>query len=99
MTSSAFARAHNQWLMPRDESPEFVEWYDAQNEKKEKYEYASLLLDEFGWEPVKDFDSLAKSLKEIKSKLYKLYELQAELAALEDDFPVPYIDEDPDWGE
>lgn len=99
MSSAAFSRAHSQWLQPPEESPAFIEWYDAQEVKKGKYEYASLLLDEFGWEPVTDFDSFAESLKEIKSKLNKLYELQAELAELEDMFPVPYIDECPDDGE
>mgnify|MGYP006953628120 FL=1 len=99
MSSAAFSRAHNQWLQPPEESPAFIEWYDAQEEKKQLLESASDVLDCLEFDPVDTLDELDESIKVLEYLLKELKEKRDEIAVLEDEFPEPYIDECPDDGE
>ena len=99
MSSAAFSRAHNQWLQPPEESPAFIEWYDAQEEKKQLLESASDVLDCLEFDPVDTLDELDESIKVLEYLLKELKEKREEIAGLEDEFPEPYIDECPDDGE
>jgi hypothetical protein len=99
MSSAAFSRAHNQWLQPPEESPAFIEWYDAQEEKKQLLESASDVLDCLEFDPVDTLDELDESIKVLEYLLKELKEKRDEIAVLEDEFPAPYIDECPDDGE
>jgi hypothetical protein len=99
MSSAAFSRAHNQWLQPPEESPAFIEWYDAQEEKKQLLESASDVLDCLEFDPVDTLDELDESIKVLEYHLKELKEKRDEIAVLEDEFPEPYIDECPDDGE
>ena len=96
MSSAAFSRAHNQWLQPPEESPAFIEWYDAQEEKKQLLESASDVLDCLEFDPVDTLDELDESIKVLEYLLKELKEKRDEIAVLEDEFP---IDECPDDGE
>jgi len=99
MSSAAFSRAHDMWLQPPEESPAFLEWYDAQEEKKQLLESASDILDMMEFDPVDTLDELDESIDMLEHHLNELKEKRDEIAALEDEFPVPYIDECPDDGE
>ncbi len=96
MNSDAFSRAHNQWLQPPEDSPAFIEWYDAQEEKKQLLESASDILDELGFEQIDTLDGLDESIEMLEHLLNGLKEKRDEIAALEDEFPEPY-DECQDW--
>jgi len=99
MSSAAFSRAHDMWLQPPEESPAFLEWYDAQEEKKQLLESASDILDMMEFDPVDTLDELDESIDMLEHHLNELKEKRDEIAALEDEFPAPYIDECPDDGE
>lgn len=99
MSSAAFSRAHDMWLQPPEESPAFIEWYDAQEEKKQLLESASDILDMMEFDPVDTLDELDESIDMLEHHLNELKEKRDEIAALEDEFPAPYIDECPDDGE
>jgi len=93
MNSAAFSRAHTLWLEPPEDDPTFIEWYDAQQEKKALLEKASYILS--GWyEPVNSLDDLDETLEYLERDIKRLKEIREELAELEDEFPVPYIDGD-----
>lgn len=101
MSSAAFSRAHNQWLQPPEESPAFIEWYDAQESKKDLIEMCRLQCD--GGFPcaddIADIDSIGEMIELAKGSLQQLEEHYKELCELEDEFPVEYQDECPDDGE
>jgi len=99
MSSAAFSRAHDMWLQPPEESPAFLEWYDAQEEKKQLLESASDILDMMEFDPVDTLDELDESIDMLEHHLNELKEKRDEIAALEDEFPASYIDECPDDGE
>ena len=99
MSSAAFSRAHDMWLQPPEESPAFLEWYDAQEEKKQLLESASDILDMMEFDPVDTLDELDESIDMLEHHLNELKEKRDEIAALEDEFPAPYQDECPDDGE
>lgn len=93
MSSAAFSRAHAIWLEPPEDNPSFIEWYDAQQEKKALLEKASEMLS--GWyEPVDTLDALDETLEYLERDIRRLKEIREGIADLEDEFPVPYIDED-----
>jgi len=96
MSSAAFRRAHDRWLQPPEESPAFIEWLDAQEEKKQLLASASDILDELGFEQIDTLDGLDESIEMLEHLLNGLKEKRDEIAALEDEFPEPY-DECQDW--
>ena len=99
MSSAAFSRAHDMWLQPPEESPAFLEWYDAQEEKKQLLESASDILDMMEFDPVDTLDELDESIDMLEHHLNELKEKRDEIASLEDEFQAPYQDECPDDGE
>jgi len=96
---AGFLRAESRWLQPPEDSPAFIEWYDAQEEKKQLLESASDILDMMEFDPVDTLDELDESIDMLEHHLNELKEKRDEIAALEDEFPAPYIDECPDDGE
>ena len=101
MSSAVFSRAHNQWLMPHENSRAYDEWCDAQQSKKDLIEMCRLQCD--GGFPcaddITDIDSIGEMIELAKGSLQQLEEHYKELCELEDEFPAPYIDECPDDGE
>ena len=98
MSSAAFSRAHNQWLMPPENDHRFDDWTDAQAEKKELLEEVSGLLS--GWyESVDTLDELDEVISNLEIDVRRIKEKREEIAKLEDEFPADYIDECPDDGE
>lgn len=97
MSSASFSRAHTQFLQP-PEDPRYDEWDEAQQEKKQILEAVSELLGEYYLGPVDDLDELDEVIENLEADIQEIKDLRDELAKLEDDFPVPYIDEDPDEG-
>lgn len=97
MSSAAFARAHARWLEPLESSPEFDEWEEAQQEKTELLAKVSRLLE--GWyEEVSTLDELHEVIGYIDVDVDRIKKIREQLAELEDLFPVPYRDPDPDEG-
>jgi hypothetical protein len=96
---AGFLRAESRWLQPPEDSPAFIEWYDAQEEKKQLLESASDVLDCLEFDPVDTLDELDESIDMLEHYLSELKEKRDEIAALEDEFPIEYIDECPDDGE
>lgn len=91
MTSANFSRAHSRWLEVPEDCPGYVEWGEAQNEKKVLLEKAGEIL--AGWfEAPDDIDELDESIHHAYCYLADLKTIRAELAQLEDEFPVPYIE-------
>jgi len=93
---AGFLRAESRWLQPPEDSPAFIEWYDAQEEKKQLLESASDILDMMEFDPVDTLDGLDESIEMLEHLLNGLKEKRDEIAALEDEFPEPY-DECQDW--
>jgi len=87
MYHSDFSRAHEMWLSPIENSPEYDEWLDAQDEKKS-------IISRFNDETDSDVQNIDEMDKEIAARYYiiptSIQEMRDQLARLEDDFPMNY---------
>lgn len=77
------SRAHALWLSPIEEGPEYEEWCDAQDEKKDLIRKFNDLFEV----DLENIDQIDEAIMLMKENLVKAVAIRHDLARLEDTFP------------
>ena len=88
---ASFYRAEAAWLNPPENSPEYDEWLDAQEEKKDLMKAAEMVLEDMPYE-IESWDDLDSAVFVLSGKVEQLATMREQLGILCDDFP----DNEPD---
>jgi len=89
---AGFYRAEAAWLNPPENPPEYDEWLDAQEEKKDLMKKAEKILEEIPSADVDSWDDLDDAIIALHKTIAQLNPIRDELGQLCDDFP----DREPD---
>lgn len=89
---AGFHRAESAWLNPPENPPEYDEWLDAQEEKKDLMRKAEKILEEIPSADVDSWDELDDAIISLHKAIAQLNPIRDELGQLCDDFP----DREPD---
>jgi hypothetical protein len=98
---ASFYRAEAAWLSPPENPPEYDEWLDAQEEKKDLMKKAEGIIGDLPSQDVDSWDELDEAIGIIEGVLVRLTPIREELGQLCDDFPDhepdPDLDYDDSW--
>jgi hypothetical protein len=90
---ASFYRAEAAWLNPPENRPEYDEWLDAQEEKKDLMKQAEGIIGDLPSQDVNSWDELDEAIGNIEGVLTRLIPIRDELGYLYDEFP----DSEPDF--